>query len=356
MRIVYDAYIFLSQKTGGISRYHYELFKGMRQRGCEADIAGLFVKNQYLLSDSRLKRRFIADPTASFAFFNKLWLKQRLKRMDANTIFHPSFPLAYIREEMAEAKNRVFTIHDMIVEKEKKEAPGDKRYFAQNADRIIAVSEATKKDIVELWGIDGAKIEVIHHGSSLHSDLACRPATPLPATYLLYVGNRDGHKNFMPFVRAIAPLLMSRAELHLVCAGRRPFTAEESRALAQTGIAAKTVFVGKPTDGELAYLYGRAALFVFPSLNEGFGIPILEAWACGAPVVLSDNPCFREVAEDAGHYFRPDSEESIRDAVEHALSDASLRAALVKRGAARLRFFSWEKAVGETYQLYHSLL
>ncbi|MDR1593939.1 MAG: glycosyltransferase family 1 protein, partial [Prevotellaceae bacterium] len=90
MEIIYDAQIFLEQKAGGISRYHYELFKGMRRLGYDARIAGLFVKNKYLLSDRRYGKSFISDPTASFAAFNKWLLKRKLKKSNQNIIFHPS--------------------------------------------------------------------------------------------------------------------------------------------------------------------------------------------------------------------------------------------------------------------------
>jgi hypothetical protein len=113
MKVIYDAHIYLDQKTGGISRYHYELFKGMCQLGCNARIAGLFVKNKYLLSDSLLRKSFIYDPTATFALFNKFILKRALKRMGASTIFHPTNSHRHIVSEIAEVRNMVFTIrHD----------------------------------------------------------------------------------------------------------------------------------------------------------------------------------------------------------------------------------------------------
>ncbi|MDR3188253.1 MAG: glycosyltransferase family 4 protein [Prevotellaceae bacterium] len=356
MEVIYDAQIFLDQKTGGISRYHYELLKGVRRNGHNARIAGLFVKNHYLLSDSQCRKSLIPDPIAAFAGFNRWILKRCLKRISSGAIFHPTNAYSYLYPEVFSVKHKVFTIHDMILEKQNISTPPDKLLYAKNASKIIAVSEATKQDIVKLWDINRAKIEVIYHGSSLSPQQAVKPAQPAPDSFVLYVGDRGGHKNFLTFVKAIAGLLKKQRELYLVCAGKRPFSATERLLLKELGVAHKAACFASVTDNELSYLYCNAKAFVFPSLHEGFGIPILEAWSCGAPVVLSRHDCFTEVAAEAGRYFDPLSAASIREEVERVLLDKPLRDDLVKKGASRLKLFSWEKSVKQTCNLYQSLL
>ncbi|GHV66552.1 hypothetical protein FACS1894199_10220 [Bacteroidia bacterium] len=357
MQIIYDAQVYLAQKAGGISRYHYELFKGMRQSGHDARIAGLFVKNQYLLSDNQYRKSFISDSTASFAFVNKFLLQRALKRMERNAIFHPANSYRFLMSEMPKIQNKVFTIHDMIVEKQAGASSNPtKLFFAQHASKIIAVSKTTKKDIVELWGTNPDKIEVVYHGSSLHPQFVEKPSQHLPDNFLLYVGDRGGHKNFTTFILAVADLLKKDSDLYLVCTGKRAFSSDEAQIMKQLAIEKKVVFFSKPTDNELAYLYCNARAFIFPSLQEGFGIPILEAWACKTPVVLSNNACFNEIAAEAGCYFEPASQESIRDAVEKVLRDKSLQKDLIKKGSTRLELFSWEKSVAQTSELYKSLL
>jgi glycosyltransferase involved in cell wall biosynthesis len=355
MQVIYDAQIFLEQKAGGISRYHYELIKGMCQLGCTTRIAGLFVKNQYLLSDRQLRKSFIYDPTASFALFNKLTLKRVLKRMQSGTVFHPANPYRQIFPEIMGMKNMVFTIHDMIVEKQDMSSGADKLFYARQANKIIAVSEATKKDIVSLWGIAPDKIEVIYHGVSLNPQWAEKPPKPLPDDFLLYVGQRGGYKNFATFVQAAARLLKNNSGLYLVCAGKSPFSREEIQQIKELEIEKKVLFFVSPNDNNLAYLYSKAKAFVFPSLNEGFGIPILEAWSCGTPVVLSRNDCFTEIAAEAGCYFDPLSVESMQEAIEKVLLDRNLQKDLVRRGTTRLSLFSWEKTIIQTYKQYELL-
>jgi glycosyltransferase involved in cell wall biosynthesis len=327
----------------------------MRRLGHDARIAGLFVKNNYLLSDPQYGKSFILDPTASFAAFNKWILKKRLKKSNQNIIFHPANAYQYLYPEIFDVKHKVFTIHDMIVEKQNASAGADKRMYAENASKIIAVSEATKRDIVKLWGIDREKIEVIYHGSSLNLQSAQATRTPVPDNFLLYVGDRDGHKNFTTFIQAIAPLLIKQKNLYLVCAGKRVFSKQETQMIKELAIEKKVIFLIRPSDNELTYLYGNAKVFVFPSINEGFGIPILEAWSCGTPVVLSCNDCFTEIAAEAGYYFSPNLTDSIYESVKRVLFDKDIQKDLVQKGKNRLSLFSWEKTVNQTAALYNSI-
>jgi glycosyltransferase involved in cell wall biosynthesis len=244
----------------------------------------------------------------------------------------------------------------MIIEKQNINASVDKFIYAQNASKIIAVSEATRQDVVELWGIDKEKIEVIYHGSSLNPQLAKKTAKPVPDNFLLYIGDRGGHKNFVTFIHAVAGLLRKHLNLYLVCAGKRIFSQEEMQLIKKLEIGRKVLFFLRPGDNELAYLYSKACVFVFPSLNEGFGIPILEAWSCGTPVVLSRNNCFVEIAAEAGYYFNPLSMESIHETIEKVLFDKQLHDNLIRKGTNRLKLFSWEKTVEQTSELYKSLL
>jgi glycosyltransferase involved in cell wall biosynthesis len=328
----------------------------MRRLGHDARIAGLFVKNKYLLSDPQYGKSFIPDPTAFFAALNKRILKKLLKKSNQNIIFHPANAYQYLYPEIFDVKHKVFTIHDMIVEKQNINAGGDKRTYAENADKIIAVSEATKRDIVKLWGINGEKIEVIYHGSSLNLQSAQATKKPVPDNFLLYVGERGGHKNFATFIQAIASLLIKHKNLYLVCAGKHVFSKQETLMIKGLAIEKKVVFLLRPSDSELTYLYGNAKVFVFPSVNEGFGIPILEAWSCGTPVVLSCNDCFTEIAAEAGYYFSSDSPDSICESVEKVLLDKDIQKDLVQKGRNRLSLFSWEKTVNQTAALYNSVL
>jgi glycosyltransferase involved in cell wall biosynthesis len=359
MRILYDSNLFLSYKVGGISRYHYELLKGIKSNVVhDVKVAGKFIKNEYLRRDEAFRSDFFYDPTASFAMVNQ-WLVKRCLRKGAYDLFHPGDVLYFDVDDIPRDKKVVFTIHDMINEKIYSKHNQQKFDFAQRADKIIAVSQATKNDIVEIYGIPANKIDVIYHGSSLtsaHTSFIRHIPHKIPQEFLLFVGNRSGYKNFSGFIQGIAPLLRKNPDLFLVCIGKKGFSKAEETSLQELNIRRQTVCYVGVNDNLLAYFYAKAKAFVFPSLMEGFGIPILEAWACGTPVVLTDNACFREVAADAGSYFSPSSPESICETISKVLFDKELSKDLVENGKKRLELFSWEKTVEKTVLLYESLV
>jgi glycosyltransferase involved in cell wall biosynthesis len=358
MKVLYDSHIFANQKVGGVSRYHYELLDGLIKRGVDARISGLFVKNKYLLNNQFFSRSFLRDPMALFSKINMLFIKKALRNPGGYDVFHPTDTRLYLLDLLPAGKPMVFTIHDMIPERMGEVDPLStaKYRFAQRATKIIAVSENTKQDIIHYYQIPSEKIEVIHHGVSffLYSTNWLRKA--LPDSYILFVGGRNGYKNFEGFIRTIAPLLLKRSELFLVCAGGKSFTADELRLFDTLGISKKVIGFTLLSDDELAKLYSNAMIFVFPSLYEGFGIPILEAWSCKVPVVLSRCSCFPEIAGDAAIYFMPDDSQSLINAVNSLLEDESLRKAMIERGTTKLKAYQWQKAIDKTLMVYESVL
>lgn len=354
-KILYDAHVFLSQRAGGISRYHYELYKGLLQMGNDAQISGRFIKNQYLISDQEVGNKFIYDPHALFALFNHWMLNYQVKRLPKNGIFHPSIPFAKIEDIFIHAPHRVLTIHDMILEKENPSMLASKKEFVSHADKIIAVSQSTKDDIVSCYHIDPNKIDVIYHGSSLSGRVVHKPKQLIPENYVLFVGERHSYKNFTFFIETIAPFLIKQDSLHVVCAGKKPFSSEENELFNALGITSLVHQVVQPKNEELAYLYAKSKVFIFPSLKEGFGIPILEAWSCNTPVILCDNKCFREVAEDAAVFFDPRKKDSMLDCIQQVLFDSACKKTLIKKGTERLKAFSWEKSVESHHKVYQSI-
>ena len=355
MRLLYDSQIFINQKTGGISRYHYELYKRMVQSGESAVISGRFIKNMYLLNDSNLKHSFFSDSTASFSFLNKLTIKKTVLKGNYD-IFHPTIPCDYFVDLIPENKKVVLTIHDMIIEKQNPEAGATKRKLALRADKIITVSQATKNDVVEMWAIDEKKIEVIHLGSSLKPLSANnKNIANIPSRYILYVGDRGGYKNFEKFAQAFVSVQKKENDLKMVVVGR-PFSQVEKQYLSELNIDNDVFIFSGISDENLTYLYSNATLFVFPSLCEGFGVPILETWTCNTPLALSDIPCFREVAGDGGCFFNPESVESMIDTICEILSNETLKNDLVKKGTERLKNFSWDKNHEQTRSVYESIL
>ena len=150
-------------------------------------------------------------------------------------------------------------------------------------------------------------------------------------------------------------LLNNNQDLFLVCVGGGNFDEDEQNLLKSLSIQ-KKVLRFDVNDGKLGYLYKNALAFVFPSLYEGFGLPIVEAFACKCPVVLNNASCFPELAADSAEYFDPSSIESMRKAIEKVINNYKLRQKLIKRGLERVKDFSWEKTAKKTKKVYQSVI
>jgi glycosyltransferase involved in cell wall biosynthesis len=236
-----------------------------------------------------------------------------------------------------------------------------KRELVLKAARIIAISNSTRDDLVRYYGIAEEKVAVTHLGPPRFPDGERSGSSPA-GKYILYVGNRDKpfplkerYKNFDFFVESLLPLFREQQDLRLVCAGGGTFNSQERRLFAERGIGGKVLY--DPASGGVpADLYRKATLFVLPSLYEGFGLPVLEAFSCGCPVAVSRTSALPEVAGDAALYFDPRNADSIREAVRRVFEDGALREHLRSEGFKQMRNFSWRKTAEETKAVYESVL
>jgi len=290
---------------------------------------------------------------------NKVYSVFKLREAEFD-VFHPTYYNPYFLKYIGD-KPFVLTIHDMIHERfntlfpVKDKTSECKKLLVEKANKIITVSENTKKDLIEIFGTNESKIEVIHHGNSMFPKQNLQINIKLPERYILFVGLRGGYKNFKRFIKAIAPLLNDDKGLYVICAGGGKFNRAELNLFKDCDIESNVKYYQIKNDDFLSYLYSNAIAFVYPSLYEGFGIPILEAFSCGCPVVLSDASSFPEVAGDAGLYFDPYDQESIRKAVFNIISNKDARKDLIEKGHKRLKLFSWDKAASLTLKVYKSL-
>jgi glycosyltransferase involved in cell wall biosynthesis len=218
------------------------------------------------------------------------------------------------------------------------------------AAHIIADSASSKKDLVELFGVPEDRVTVVHLGCSLPPAAGNR-GPRLPGKYLLHVGERGRYKNFGFAVRSLAPLFRDNPDLWLVCSGGGPFTGEERSLLAGLGLEGRCLQAGF-TDRELAATYGGAVALVFPSLCEGFGIPVLEAFACGCPTLLARRSSLPEVGGTAALYFDPEEGEELLSQARRLMIDSTLRGSLVGAGRERVNKFTWEQTAAHTKGVY----
>ncbi len=265
----------------------------------------------------------------------------------------------------------VLTVHDLIGMLFPQNLPLVSRFYWSRwlpwsvrwADRVIADSEHTRGDLIRLLRIPGERIEVVHLGVGQ----AFRPQEGravlqavhdrygLPKAFILYVGTLEPRKGLDTLVAAYGSLAADTPH-HLVIAGKRGwYTDALFRQVQALGLGQRVHFAGYVADEDLPALYNLADLFVFPSQYEGFGLPVLEAMACGTPVVCSNAASLPEVAGDAALLVPPGDAPALAAAIRRMLADPALQAAMRARGLERARRFTWEETARRTALVYRQL-
>ena len=237
---------------------------------------------------------------------------------------------------------------------------------ARKADHIITVSTFSKNEIVEVLGIPESKISVIPCGVSEEFTTCDASAEFLDAArivgvrppFLLYVGNLKPHKNVATLLRAFAQLRLANRMRHsLLIVGDDPrwkhALVDESLRL---GIRDRVVVVPHVSQSLLPRLYAAADLLIMPSTVEGFGLPVLEAMACGTPVISSSAASLPEVAGDAALYFDPSRPDELAAQIEYLLGSPALQSSLRQRGLARASQFTWQQSARRHSELYSQIL
>jgi glycosyltransferase involved in cell wall biosynthesis len=246
----------------------------------------------------------------------------------------------------------VTTFHDLFVLTGDYSTAEFRRRFAEQArraaaesDRIITVSEFTATQVEQYLGIERSRIRVVHHGVRIP------PATRLEREkIILHVGAIQKRKNIDRLVQAFESV---PPDWRLVLAGSAGFGAEEILNKIRNS---RVSVLGYVSAAELAGWYSRATILAFPSLDEGFGIPVLEAMAAGVPVITSDRSALAEVAGDAALLVNPESVEELTEALRTMVADTPLREDLARKGLTRAAAFTWPKAVENTWRVYRELL
>ncbi|MBN1980566.1 MAG: glycosyltransferase family 4 protein [Chitinivibrionales bacterium] len=361
MRVLYDHQIFSLQHHGGISRYYSQLLQFFTSDQEVKFSLPVKYSNTVYLREMGLKPDILPLEQNAHRIINSQETINQILEAQFD-IFHPTYFDTYFLEYIG-SKPFILTIYDMIHEIFVEHFPltdpnrEQKKLLAQKAAKIIAISNNTKKDVLAHYNIDEQKISVIHLATAMQNTEQHGITIPkdFPKEYILFVGDRWHYKNFYFFLEAMSPLLLENSKLFLVCGGGFDFTKDEIQYAQKLGVASK-IFHYAIDDRVLALLYSHAKVFVFPSLYEGFGIPVLEAFACGCPVAVSNTSSFPEVVENAGEYFDPKDISSLQNAVVKVLYDVQHRKKLIINGYRRFLNFSWEKTAFATKQVYKSLM
>jgi glycosyltransferase involved in cell wall biosynthesis len=365
LRIIYDYQIFSMEEYGGISRYFNEVASRIVKTGeNKVRILAPIYINRYLKHNKSniVIGKYIPDIPKTKRIrkcLNTLISESCMHILTADIVHE-----TYYADSKLSSKNikTVVTVLDMIHEKYRNYfRDGDKTSFIKNkavnrADHVICISENTKKDLMEIFHVESSKISVVYLGHSLTITAPRIEGRIIADPYILYVGTRQGYKNFAGLLQAFVASHRLKNDFRLVCFGGRGLSSAELNEIHSLGLAPNRVVQVSGDDRILANLYQYASIFVYPSLYEGFGIPPLEAMSCKCPVACSHTSSLPEVAGDAAEYFDPYDTESIRSAIETVVYSIDKSETLIARGLARLNLFSWEACAQQTSAVYASLL
>lgn len=376
MRVLVDARPAVFPQKTGVGYYTWHLLRLLPQVDPTTTYVAWYLNAGALIGGPRRPLAGLAGPNLVHRgipiparWFERLSHRFELPRVEwftrSDVVFAPNFVPPPTRN-----RRLVVTIHDLAFRRFPRTAPhGTPRWLARLdrtlavATRVIAVSQATRRDLLDLYGVEPAKVRVIPLGVDgaafrpLEEEVVreARRRFGIHRPYVLYLGGIEPRKNLPNLVRAVAAL---GKRVALVIAGAGVQWNPQGAALLQAALAAlplgdrlEVIQTGYVSEGDKAALLSGAEALVYPSLYEGFGLPLLEAMACGTPVVTSDRSSLPEVAGDAAVLADPDQPEAITAAIDRVLSDGDLRKRLREAGIERAARFDWTQTARKTAEV-----
>jgi glycosyltransferase involved in cell wall biosynthesis len=371
MRIAIDIRPVLSKRTG-VGNYLYHLL---------LTLSRIDYANEYRLFSSSLKDRIpeelrrlpqryqISDFRIPVRIMNALWQRFRFPPIElftgrADIVYspHPFIP-------PSAGPKRIVTVHDLYFLRHPEWSSGEvAKHFIPfvrkslgKADAVVASSLSTKKDCMECCGIEEAKITVVHLGidrsffsSPSHSETnRAKKKYGIPGEFILSVGTMEPRKNHVRLLHAFQGVHERHPGLALVIAGSQgPSTETILRTIDALGLRGSVILAGYVEERELKALYRAGLMLAFPSLYEGFGFPVLEAMACGTPVLASNRTSIPEIAGDAALLVDPEDTDEIREGMRKLVEEKDLAACCSTKGIARAEAFTWEKTAGSLLTLF----
>lgn len=374
MRIGIDARFFGGEQSKGLGRYTQKLIEHIASTPDNNEYV-IFLQPdsipQWKMRDERFT--IIKTPYRWYTVSEQLFMPVHIARARVDVMHFPHFnvPLLY-------RGPFIVTIHDLIIlhfATERATTLGPLLYWfkhqagqlvmrnaVKRARHILTVSEFSKKDIVEYYGINPDQVTVTYEAAEMPQSLQYSDTDQqsilkkyaIYGQYVLYIGNAYPHKNLEVMIEAASQYKKTHGtHLKFVFVGKSDYFYERLKHLAWArNVDDITVFTGFVPDADLPVLYHNAVAYLFPSAYEGFGLPPLEAMAVGTPVISSNASCLPEILGDAALYFDPHDISGILDAIHRVMNSSEQRELLIARGLRRARQFSWQRMAEQTVSLY----
>jgi glycosyltransferase involved in cell wall biosynthesis len=364
MNILYDGQIYTVQRTGGINRYFANLIGRLPQDVYPAMMTPAHKDKSHLPIQENLRvKSFLGFRPRRFSNRVQDYYFRWRNQGEHFDLIHPTYYHRLTQEPFRKIKQPlVITVYDMTHElfSDTLDPVGytmlAKYAAVQAADAILCISENTKNDLIRYYPEAEAKATVTPLASELRGEWAYGEESVPIAPYFLYVGGRNkAYKNFDTLLLAFSNVASTASDLTLCVVGSA-FNQEELRRIAELKLGDRIALYRHPQDAHLAKLYRCSVALVYPSLYEGFGIPPLEAMACGTAVIAAYSSSLPEVVGEAGILFDPMKPQDLAEAMLHLLDGPIERDRLIAKGRERQGMFSWDRTAAETLQVYRSLL
>jgi glycosyltransferase involved in cell wall biosynthesis len=359
MKILYDSQIFFLQKYGGVSTYFVNLVNHLSNNKDSANIFAPFYICQilkYLKLEKFIKGKKIEKiprySTKIIKFINEFFFEVYVKIYKPDIIHFTYFEKKFNFNTV----KKIVTVYDCIHEKFYN-IKNHKRRIVDTADHIICISKNTQQDLLKIYGVKEEKTSVVYLGSSFSKDINNLSDINIDKKpYILFVGNRFKYKNFIYFIKSISLSKILKNNVEIICFGIYPFTQSEIEFFMLEGFDVKKIRFVKGDDSILRRLYVNALMLVYPSLYEGFGLPILDAMSLGCPVACGKNSSTTEVGGDAPEYFDANNLYDIKLSIEKIFLSESLRIKMITKGLKQSKKFSWKNCALETLSIYKKII
>jgi glycosyltransferase involved in cell wall biosynthesis len=360
MKILYDYKIFYQQNAGGISNYFYNLGNEILKLNEDIRIYSPIHKNLYLkkIKYKKNKNYFIPNlPSVGKSFYENInhKLTDNFIKNFQPDIVHETY---YSNKNYDKKCKTVCTVYDMINEIYPKNFSNSKIVSKmkletiRRSDKIICISYKTKEDLINIFSINENKIDVVYLASGFSNNNSNINLKKRYSNFLLFVGSRYGYKNFENFIKAYSRSSILKNNFKLLFFGGEKISKFDYQVLNENKLNLSDILFLDDSNSNLEFLYKNVAALIYPSLYEGFGIPILEAMTFGCPVLSSDGGSLKEVGGDGIEYFDPNEIDDISHKLEKVLFSEKILRNQIEYGLKRCKKFSWKKCADKTLKIY----
>ena len=361
MKIFFDYQIFYQQKYGGISNYFTCLALELTKLGAQIKIISPIHKNKNIeiLPKELVFGKKLFYPYKLNNYIEKInnFLSNNIIKKENPEIVHKTY---FSNKKISTKAKKIITYYDLTHElfssKKNEKFIELKKQNAIDSDHIICPSNKVKQDIIEFHGFNPSKISVTYFSSDFKkiNQLGLTGKKKL-SNYLLFVGSRSGYKNFERFIKAFSISKKLTKDFKILVFGGENKKIEGVHLLKKYNLNENLIKFVYGTNSELNDIYKHVSALIYPTMYEGFGIPIIEAMRNGCPVICSNGGALREIGGEGLFYFEPTNVEDICHTIEKVVYSDLLLKKLVEYGFSRCDLFSWSKCAKETFEIYKNI-